>query len=183
MKKMLSVLLCVMLLTGCGAASAEDKTDLVSINIHGAFALRGRIPEGYKFTLTESDNLFIRGRIASEDPAKPVMQLSVAFDESYADVERMNELSDGDLAVLEETFRADSTVEISYSQTSLGTKLMVVREVGSDRDYVDFFSIYKGHSIDLVLVAGPGAEDPSLSREQIEMSIAFLSDLDFVPAE
>ena len=36
---------------------------------------------------------------------RPQMYLSVAYDETYGDVARMNDLSVEDLAVLEETFK------------------------------------------------------------------------------
>ena len=40
--------------------------------------------------------------VTSDDITKPQMYLSIAYDELYGDVERMNDLSDDDLAVLEE---------------------------------------------------------------------------------
>lgn len=190
MKKLLSLLLCLSLVLGCAVALAEtattetvEKSELVPINIHNAFVLRGLIPEGYKFTIIESDDTKLLADISAEDPARPVMQLSIYADEAYADVERFNDLPEEDVKYLEGTFSEDSQVEISYSETSLGTKLMVIREVGNDMDYVDFFSIYKGHMIELVLVPGREAEDHSLTQEQIDICVKLLSELDFVPVE
>ena len=183
MKKLISLLLCAALLLSACAALAEEKTDLVTININGAVSLKGNLPEGYKFTIVEQDTLHMIGWIASEDLTKPVLQLSVAYDESYYGVEKMNDLSEEELALIEEGFRKDSDVSIEYTETSLGTKLIKVTEIGNDPDYVDFYSIYLGHSIDLVLVAGPEAEDPALTQDQVDMCVRFLSDLDFVPAE
>jgi hypothetical protein len=189
MKKLLSLLLCLSLVLGCAVALAEtattetvEKSELVPINIHNAFVLRGLIPEGYKFTIIESDDTKLLADISAEDPARPVMQLSIYADEAYADVERFNDLPEEDVKYLEGTFSEDSQVEISYSETSLGTKLMVIREVGNDMDYVDFFSIYKGHMIELVLVPGR-ASDGALTQEQIDVCVKLLSELDFVPVE
>lgn len=182
-QKLISMLLCAALLLGCSAALAEEKTDLATINIHGAFSLKGTLAEGYKFSIIEQDSLRMIGLISSEDLTKPVLTLSIAFDESYADVERLNDLSDDELALIEEGFRKDSDVSIEYTETLLGTKLMKVTEVGDDLDYVDFYTIYLGHSIDLVLHAGPEAQDGALTQEQVDLCIRFLSDLDFISAE
>ena len=188
MKKLIALLLCAAVALCCAAACAEEeapaKENLTVISINGVFALEGVLPEGYKFTQSaDSDTTHMTGFFDSEDLSKPVMQLSIYADDTIADVERFNDLSDEEVAYWESTFTADSQVEITYTETSLGTKLMVVRETGNDRDYIDFFSIYKGHLIDLVLVAGPEAVDPALTDEQVDMCVKLLSDLDFVPYE
>ena len=187
MKKLIALILCAALALSCAAALAEaapEKEEIVTINMNGAFALKGLLPEGYKWTLnSDSTSEQMLGMFSTDDLTRPVLQLSIALDDSYGDVERLNDLSDEELQVLEETFRYDSTVEISYTETSYGTKLMVVKETGSDRDYVDFFTIYKGHMIDLVLLPGREAEDPTITQEQVDTCIKLLSDLDFVPVE
>jgi len=110
------------------------------------------------------------------------MQLSVAFDETYADVDRLNDLNDQELAILEESFtQTDPTVEISYDETHLGTRLLIARQHYEDLQYVDFFSIYKGYFVEFVVTAGLQAQSRELTDEQFEMCIQFLTDLDFVP--
>ena len=186
MKKLIALVLCAMLALGCAAAAAEavtGKTELINININGAFALKGLLPDGYSWQLLSSDSVQMTGIFTSEDKDKPAMQLSVAFDESWAEVERFNDLSDEDKKILEDSFRQDSTVDITYTETALGTQLMVIRETGSDRDYVDFFTIYRGHLIELVLVAGPESESTEITQEQFDQCIKLLSDLDFDPLD
>ena len=183
MKKAISLVVCLALVLSCALSLAEgNKTNLGSVTVNGEFTLQANMMEGYSFHISSMDNILLTGIISSEDPTRPVLQLSVSFDESMADVERMNDLGEEDLALLEQSFRDMNEVEISYTETTHGTKLMVVKEIGEDRDFVDFFSIYKGYSIEFVIVAGPEAQDTSLSEEQIQMCIQFLSDLDFVPA-
>ena len=187
MKKLISLILCVILAVSCAAAFAEstpEKEDLVTINMHGAFMIKGTLFEGYKWTLSpESNASQLVGSFMSDDLTAPVMQLSIALDDSYGDVDRLNDLSDEELKVLEATYAVDASVEISYTETSHGTKLMVAKESGDDRDFVSFFTIYKGHMIELVLVPGPEAEDPTLTQEQIDLCVQLLSDMDFVPVE
>ena len=114
--------------------------------------------------------------IESDDQTKPVMQLRVAFNELIADVERLNDLSDDQLKVLEATFLEEEGVKISYNSTAYGTKLLVAE---LENEYVVFYTIYKGFEVEFQLT--PGTEP--LNDSQIDMVISFLSDMDFVSAE
>ena len=120
--------------------------------------------------------------IYSEDESKPQMYLSVAFDELLADVERLNDLDDEALAQVEQTFREEDEVEITHMYTSHGTKLLMVKEVENGISYVDFYTIYLGYQIEIVMNYGTGFEDRQITEKQIEMAVDFLSDLDFIPA-
>lgn len=71
-------------------------------------------------------------------------------------------------------------VEISYGETTYGTKLLIAKEVGDDHDFVDILSVYEGYFIEFVMSPNPKAKNQTLSDEQIEMCINFLSELDFV---
>jgi len=110
------------------------------------------------------------------------MYLSIAYDESYGDVEKLNNLSEADLAILEETFKDMNDVNISYRETTHGTRLMIARETGADTDFVDILTIYKGYFIEFNMTPNPQAADQTLTDDQIQMCVNFLSDLDFVAA-
>ena len=186
MKKIIALLLCLMLMLGAVSAMAEqaEKLTIGSIDINGAFTLKCGIPEGYQVTPVITDRDHVVASIASEDPEKPVMMLSVAFDEAYSEVERMNDLTEEELVVLENTFTdVDPTVEISYGDTGLGTRLMIAKQTEGDFDYIDFLSIYKGYFVEFVLTASPEASTKSLTQEQMKTAVDFLTDLDFVEAD
>ena len=74
-------------------------------------------------------------------------------------------------------------VDISYQNTSHGTKLLIAREIGSDTDFVDILSIYKGYMIEFNMTPSPSAASQTLTNAQIGMCIDFLSDLEFVPVQ
>jgi len=181
MKKIISLVVCLALVLSCALSLAEEKVNIGSVTVNGEFSLQAAMMEGYSFHIKSMDNLLLTGVISSEDPTRPVLRLSISFDETLSDVERMNDLDEQSLALLEQSFRDMNEVEISYTETTHGTKVMVVKETGTDHDFVDFFSVYKGYCIEFVMVAGPEAQDTSLSEEQIQMCVQFLSDLDFVP--
>ena len=177
MKKLTAILLAAILLMSICLASAEDgKTQLGILNVNGAFDIRCRIPEGYELDIEEANTTQIIAYIGSEDEAKPVMALRVAFNELLSDVDRLNDLSDDELKILEGTFLEDENVKISYRSTSYGTKLLVAE---LEDEYVVFYTIYKGFEIEFQLT--PGTEP--LNDSQIDMVISFLSDMDFVSAE
>ena len=161
----------------------NGKTDLGVIDINGAFSLQCRLPDGYSIRPVKSTSDQMIAIVTSEDPNKPVLQLSVAYDEAYAKVDRMNDLDDEAFAVLEKTFTdVDPTVEITYGDTGLGTRMMIVRETDNGIDYLDFLSIYKGYFVECVMVMPETAEDKELKQEWIDMCVEFLTEMDFVPA-
>ena len=113
---------------------------------------------------------------------KPQLYLSIAYDELYGDVARMNDLSDEQLAALEATYTEMNDVEITYQTTGHGTKLLIAREVGGDTDFVDILSIYNGYFIEFNMTPNPNAANQTLTNAQIGMCIDFLTDLDFTAA-
>ena len=160
----------------------NGKTNLGVIDINGAFSLQCAMADGYTIQPIKSASDQMVAVISSEDPLKPILQLSVAYDKAYASVDRMNDLDDDALTTLEKTFTdADPYVAISYGDTGLGTRLMIVRE--SEDDYLDFLSIYKGYFVECVMVPSQQAEDKNLTDEQVQMCIDFLTEMDFVPAD
>lgn len=204
MKKIISILLCIALLLGMTAAFAEtaataateapktaetpettEKEELGTINVNGSFTLKSKLPEGFKARILQvnSDIGFLIAEIRSEDPTKPLMDLYVFYsDNDYSKLERLNDATDEQLAELEDTFREEDLVDITYTETGLGTKLMVVKEVEDSTDFVSIFTIYKGYCVEFMLEPNTKDNpDAILTDEQIQMAINSLTDLDFVP--
>ena len=184
MKKIISAILALAMLLGCGAlAESMEKEYMATISMNGVFELRCAIPEGYKLeTLTQDENvsqqLFV---IRTEQKDLPDMFLSIAFDEMYADVERLNDMSEEDKAALLATWSEEDKVEYSIVMTDYGTELFLIREVEGTTDFATFFTIYKGYEIEFLLASPNGTN--GLTEEQIRKALKFLSDLDFVEPE
>ncbi len=173
----------VSILPKAAEPATPDKTQMGRLAVNGEFALQCRLPSGYTMQLINALGAKITAFITSPDPEKPILQLSIAFDETYSDVDRMNDLTDEDLAALEATFTDMNEVDISYRTTAYGTKLLVARETGADTDFVDIMSVYKGYFIEFVMSPSAQAANPVLTDAQIAMCVDFLSELDFVPVE
>ena len=185
MKKIIAILLSLALLLGCAAGLAEEqepqKQIFGTIRANGEFTLKGILPEGYLIRPFELSDDTILIELIPEDEAKPEMVLSVAYDEAYSHVERLNDLDDAALAVLENTFTdTDPYVNITYDETGLGTRLLVARTTSDTYDYLDIFTIYKGYFVEFVMLPSKAAGKLHLTEEETELCNVFLTELDFV---
>ena len=159
----------------------EQTAQIGSLNVNGEFTLQCKIPDGYKLQVISARNTKIIATLTADDAQKPQMMLTVAFSELYADVERMNDLSAEDIELLKATYTEMNEVEFTEAVTSHGTKLLIAKEIGADEDFVSILSVYQGYSIEFVLSPNPDAVNKTLTEAQIQKSIDFLSDLDFIP--
>ena len=164
-------------------AAADGVENLGTLNVNGDFDITCKIPEGYKLQVVNMLGTKIVASVLSDDMTRPQLYLSIAYDDTYSDVERMNDLSDEDLAVLEGTFKDLNDVDISYKETGYGTKLMIARETGSDTDFVDILTVYKGYFVEFNMTPNANAANQTLTDEQVQMCIDFLTNVDFVPAQ
>lgn len=163
----------------------DGKQKLGSLSVNGKFDLTCKLPESYSLQVVNLRGTAITAAIQSDDMTKPVLTLSIAFDETYSEVERMNDLSEEDLKILEATFSELDDVDISYAETGYGTKLLIAKENDGDGDteYVEILTIYKGYFIEFDMEASENAAEKSLTDEQIRMCIDFLTDVDFNEAK
>ena len=164
------------------AGEEDNGTEkLGRLDVNGEFNLTCKLPEGYKLEVMDTKGDKIAAAVVPQDTTKPELYLTIAYDELYGEVERMNEMSEEDLAVLENTFKEMDQVEISYTETGYGTKLLVARENGDDSDFVDILAIYKGYFVEFKMIPNEKAADQRLTDEQVKMCVDFLTDVDFKP--
>ena len=186
MKKIIAVILGLAVLLCAASVTAEGtqgKVTLGTVSINGAFTLQCGLPEGYTPVPRSVTPEQVVAVVSSEDPEAPVMMLSVAYDEKYYDVDRLNDLDQEALEQLEQTYIEDDPgVEITYGETGYGTLLLIARHETDELDYVSFFSIYKGYCVEFVLTPSEAAQDKNLTEDQLRISVDFLTDLDFIPA-
>ena len=184
MKKIIALALSlVMLFTVAAAAATEtaEKSELGKLNIKGKFTIKtGELPEGYTIDKTIEDDLGITTLI--DAPEKAAIILSITFDETFADVERFNDVDEETLNWLKSTWTDEfDQVEFEDTETEYGTKLLVVRvhfDDGTMMGYV--FTVYKGYMLELSII--PDGKD-LVTEENIQAVVKFLSDMDFEPIE
>ena len=192
MKKIFALVLALALVLGCCAALAEEpaKTQLGIVDMTGAFKLQCNLPEGYEISIEEQDNEGLTAKISSGIPGKPTLFLVIEFDELYYDVKRMNDLTEQQLQEIIDTFPEDDHLDVSYTETAYGTKVMIVKgsadyedyaaymEGEARVDYVAFLSVYQGYMIEIDIL---DENETGLPDDLIKTCIDFMSDLDFIP--
>lgn len=185
MKKILAMILCLALLGSCAAfAETAEKESIGTVNVNGAFNIKCKLAEDYTIAILQSDNSHITAIVSSEDPSKPMITLSIAFNELYTLEDgtalRYNDISEEDVERIKGTFtEVSDNATFEDRETAFGTKLLVVRGDVGDNNYLDVYTIYNSYEVEVVATAGTNAEEKILSEEQLQTIIDFLSDMDF----
>ena len=183
MKKLSALLLCLLLVLCYTFAVAESakKEDYTVVTVNGAFNIRGITPEGYRLEDTQSVDTDIWAVFGSEDPSKPSFSLVISFLEEYANVERLNDLSEAEMyALVDDDPSLNEKIDIM--ETDYGTKVMILRSDDPSFDFACFVTLYKGYEVGLNVFGADNGTQP-LTDAQITQAMKFISDLDFVPVE
>ena len=178
MKKMISLLLCAVLLLTCFSAFAEDKS---TIDFQDRLQFSGVLPEGYRCSILSQSELTLECAVASDDPAAPRLNIYVSFNESYATINQLSDLDADSLEFLKMGFSEENTVTFDMFKTDSGTDLLLVRETGDDPDFLDFYTICLGHEIEFTLTAGEPGQ--ALTDEQVSRCIEFMRGLSILPVQ
>ncbi len=190
MKKVIALAMCMMMLFSLAAyAETAEKESMGVLNVHGAFDLKYALPEAIELAVFLSDESCLIAAAGSYDEAKPALLISIAYNDLYSDVERLNDLDADSYVAIMDSFMEEDKVEISVMTTAYGTEVIVVKEADESTDYVVFYTIYKGYEIEMVMThvmpLEEGEEAPEelipVTDEEIRMAIQFLSDMDFEP--
>ena len=186
MKKIIALLLALALTLSCAAVlaeAAEEKQEMGTVDFYGSpFMIKGTIPNGYTYHVLDLEpGMFINANVVNEnDPDAPYLNIQVYLADNYEPGIRLNDVDDETLREIEDSFALDNEVEIEYTETAYGTKLMKVTEIGGDPDWIAFYSIYEGYEIELTIHSGENGE---LSEETVQNAIKFLSEMDFIRAD
>ena len=161
--------------------AADSTKKLGSLTVNGEFDLTCKVPDGYELQVVNVRGDKLIASVIPVDMTRPQMYIAIAYDETYGTVARMNDLTEEELAVLEQTYKEMNEVTISYAETGHGTKLLIARETGSDTDFVDILAIYQGYFIEFNMTPNPKSAMQTLTDEQVQMCIDFLTDVNFTP--
>ena len=183
MKKIIALVLSLMMLLICAAAMAEtaEKEDMGVLKVNKAFNIKySKLTNGYEVNIQSQNDMTIIANIVTKDKTLPRMNLAIAFNDEWGETERLNDVSEEDMEEIKDSFFEEyDEIEFDMKETALGTKLLIAKVPGGQDAYV--YTIYLGHEIEIHLV--PGDEQVELTDEDIERVVAFLGDMEFVPAE
>ena len=176
MKKITALALSLMMILCAVCAFAEEsgKTEIGNLKVGEAFSIQSTMPEGYTYIPSETQTeLNIIGKLfAGED--KPEVQVSIAYNEEYAEVERFNDVDEATVEEIRDSFlEMDEEVIFEDLETAYGTRLLKVTGDG----FVDIYTIYKSYELEFVMTGEP------LTDADVQMLVDFISDMDFVTVE
>lgn len=172
MKKIFAML-CALLLLLASCASAEGGT---VVSFRECIELNGTLPEGWRFSLVSQTDLTLEGEIISGDSAAPVLQVYIAFNESYAQAGSLKDIDTGTVELIKQGFSEEYAVTFDSFETASGDSLLLIRETGGR--FLDFYTVSLGHEIELTLVPG---ESGVLTDAQISRCLEFMRTLDVLP--
>ena len=118
MKKIIALVLSLMMLFACAAAVAEaEKESMGVLKVNKAFDIKySALSDGYTLSIFQQNDMAIIANIQSPDKALPRMGLVIAFNDEWADTERLNDVSEEDLQAIKDSFYEE------YSELSFDTK-------------------------------------------------------------
>ncbi|MBR2659852.1 MAG: hypothetical protein IKH81_01435 [Clostridia bacterium] len=175
MKKFTALALSLIMILCAVCAFAEDtgKTEMGTLKVGEAFSIQSRMPEGYTYMPVKATELNMVG-ILSAGAGRPVVTISIAYNEEYADTERFNDVDEAVVEEIRESFReADPEVVFEDLETAYGTRLLKVAGDG----FVDIYTVYKGYELEFVMSGS------TIEAADVQMLVDFISDMDFVGVE
>ena len=177
MKRIIALVLGLMMVLCAAAAGAEtaetaEKAELGSVE---AFNIQATLPEGYIFNLITSGGLNLIGLLSGGEGA-PIITVSIAYNEEYAEVERFNDVDEATVEEIKESFLEMDEVSFEDLETAYGTRLLKVTD--ADSEFADIYTIYKGYELEFVMAAQGEATDADM-----QMLVDFISSMDFIPVE
>ena len=175
MKRIAALALSLIMILCAVCAFAEEivKTEIGTLKVGEAFSIQGKMPDGYAYMPVRETDLNMIG-ILSAGEGKPVVTISIGYNEEYAETERFNDVDEATVEEIRESFReAGEDLAFEDLETAHGTRLLKVTGDG----FVDIYTIYKGYEMEFVLT-GDG-----LTEADVRMLVDFISDMNFVAVE
>ena len=157
----------------CAFAEDTGKTEIGTLKVGEAFSIQSKLPEGYTYRPVLATELNMVGMLSAGE-GKPVVTVSIAYNEEYAETERFNDVDEETVEEIRQSFlEVDEEVTFEDLETTYGTRLLKVTGDG----FVDIYTIYKSYELEFVMT-GEGMSD-----EYVQMMVDFISDMDFVAVE
>ena len=184
MKKIIALALSLMMILSCVSALAEG-SEKETLTMLGAFDIRyGKLPDGYSMVVNEDNDMLYAAEITSEDASKPVIELSINFNDEWYGVNTLADATEEDIAAIKQDFydvaemdEGDLTFE--DATTGMGTPVLIAK--AKDGSAAAIYTIYLSHEIELDLYRTENGDE--ITDELIQSVMDFLTDMEFVPLD
>ena len=184
MKKIIALALSLMLLLGCVSALAEA-ADKQTITMLGAFTITtDKLPEGYTMNVIQNSEMAYEAIFASPEAGKPNYVLRMNFSDEWDGVNTLDDATEADMKAVKDDFYEvteldDGDITFEDGKTGEGTPLLIAK--AADGSFGAVYAIYKSHEIEVDIYHAE--EDISVTEDEINAVIAFLTNVQFTPVE
>ncbi|MBR5110276.1 MAG: hypothetical protein IK099_08775 [Clostridia bacterium] len=184
MKKIIALALSLTLLLGCVSALAETAKQ-ETLTMPGAFSVKyPALPGYYSFTVEENNEMSYRMMITPKEAGKPVLLLTIDFNDEWYGVNTLADATEEDMAALRADFYNvtelnDGEIVFEETQTNAGIPVLVAR--AADGSFGAVYTIYMSHEIEIDIFPNAGID--GINEEAVQAVLAFLGDAEFVPLE
>ena len=178
MKKILSLALSLMLVL-CAVSALAETAEATVLVANETFIIQANLPEGITIkpiSGEENGTAAVFEMAAGED--KPVIYASVAYNEEYAEVERLNDVDEETMQEIRDSF-LDAFPDAVFEdlESAYGTRLLKVTSASAG--VVDIYTNYKSYELEFLMTPAKGKE---LTEDDVKILVQFISDIEFVPA-
>ena len=106
MRKIIALVLSLVMLLTCAAAVAEtEKESMGILKVNKAFDIRySALPNDYELSIYQQNDMTIIANIKTPQEDLPRMGLVIAYNDEWADTERLNDISEDDLQSIRDSF-------------------------------------------------------------------------------
>lgn len=179
MKKLFSLLLSIFMVLSTCAALAED-TEKTVIPYDDMLEFAMLFPDGYEIESEIIDD-FLIVKIENPDSSKPLFLMTVAPDEEYSELERLNDLTEADFEAYVQSLLQDYACPSAKTlETSYGSKVVLINDDNTESDSAALIGIYKGYALALYIEYPDGSD---VDEEAVNTAVKLFSDMDFVYTE
>lgn len=177
MKKTFSILLCAALFLCAASALAEQAPFVIEMN--EKLSVSFIVPENYEISENRYGDIFYATFTPLNGTDVGVV-LSVGASEEYLS-RSIGDLTDEELQNLIDVATGDfADPSVTVTETSHGTKLIVLDENSEYDEYAEIFTVYQGYFITALVQRDP---ETQLTEAELQLAVDVLSQMEFVTAE
>ncbi len=182
MKKIVSLLLCLIMLGGVCAFAEEGEVSLGTVgNAKAAYSISCATPKGFTVFHKQSDDQTIEGMLANDKPKQSSYLFVIAMDEEYAGIESLGAL---DAAELEKRISAyeEEGLAVTVKEKNGEKYMRLADKTAKKNTYASVETVIHGC---LIQISISPVEDvySSMTEKQAQTAIDFLATLAFAPAD
>ncbi|MBR3109019.1 MAG: hypothetical protein IKH30_17815 [Clostridia bacterium] len=181
MKKIVSLLLCLVMLGGI-CAFAEEEVSLGTVgNARAAYSISCLTPKQFTVFHKQSDSRTIEGMLANDKPKQASYLFVIAMDEEYAGIESLGALDASELEKRTAAYEEEG-LAVTVKEKNGEKYLCLADKTAKKNTYASVETVIHGCLIQISL--SPVEEVySSMTEKQAQAAVDFLSTLTFTPAE